>query len=99
MSNNRSVTSVAWECARRTWYTWQRSGQAARLLLARAQHWATGLCNVDSLAVALSCVACLKCQFRHMEELGAPGGLGESLLVYPCIAGAQLAFTWTPGSV
>jgi hypothetical protein len=30
---------------------------------------------------------------------GALGGLGGSLLVQHCIEGAQLAFTWFPGSV
>jgi hypothetical protein len=33
------------------------------------------------------------------SPLGALGGLGGSLLVQHFIEGAQLAFTWFPGSV
>jgi hypothetical protein len=33
------------------------------------------------------------------SPLGAPGGLGGSLLVQLCIQGAQRAFTWFQGSV
>jgi hypothetical protein len=39
-------------------------------------------------------------RLAYMDSpLGAPGGLGGSLLVQLCMKGAQLDFTWFPGSV
>jgi hypothetical protein len=38
-------------------------------------------------------------RLAYMDSpLGAPGGLGGSLLVQLCMKGAQLAFAWFPGS-
>jgi hypothetical protein len=49
------------------------------------------------LGHVLQVAAAADVEDEHRPTLGAPGGLGGSLLVQLCIQGVQRAFTWFPG--